>query len=123
MLQDLAVHPLLRLQIGVPVLDAGQRVQVCLPLRLSEAFLIFLFLTDMGINVDDPDNQAQAFLLFYHGRAKLYIAGNSLHHEPVAEREDPVAPDLLHDIFPGQHIEETVPVLRIEHGLCLLPDI
>ena len=123
MLADLAVQPVLRLQVGVPVFHARQCVKVCLALRLGEAPLIFFLLADVRVDIDDTDDHARAFLLLDDGCPKLYMAGPPIQHKTIADREDAVTFDFRHHIFLCQHLEESLLILRIDHNAYLFPGI
>ena len=97
-LQDLDIQPRFRHKIRVPVLNAGQGVDIGLDPRLGEIPCVRLLLLNLGVDIADADDQAASLPLVDDGRLQLDVDVVAHHEEAVAEGEDAASLDL------GEHV-------------------
>ncbi len=120
-LRDQAVHLRLRLQIGVPVFHARQRVDFRLFLRVRQVSPVFLFPAHLRVDVVDSDDQAAALALIGHSGLELDVNGLSVYNEAITQGKDAAALYFGHNVFPGENRKEEVHVLRINIAAARFP--
>ena len=102
------VEPLLGHEKGMPVLHAGQRVDIGIQTRLRQVPGVVFLLTDLRVYVIDAGDQAASLLFFEHHDFQHDIARFAIHRNAITERKETVLYYIRHDVFFGKHRQEEI---------------
>ena len=121
---DLGIKSLLIDAVSISVLDAGKRIDIGFDPRLCQTPAVFLFLTDLSIDIVDTDDQTSAVHLINDRSLHLYITGLiAAHHETVAQCKDIVLADFFKNIIHRKCSKHSVLILGIDQLNGILPEV